>query len=381
MYEQYQDACRRLVDAFGPSRAVLDLQPADFEQLRNAISKTLGLVCIHNTVTRIRSVFKFGVDQGLLPRLPTFGQSFRKPSQKALRVQRAKKGPKMFTAEQLRKILDVATPNMKGMVLLGINAALGNTDVAELPEELIDFAGGWLSYPRGKTGIDRRVPLWPETLAALREVIARRGAPENPQDAKLLFIGKRGENYLGDRRGYRVHQEFIRVLKLAGIEGRSFYDLRRTFETIAEGSRDLSAVQRIMGHSPPETDMSARYRQMVGDERLQDVANHVRAWLFGEPKQGTGTDAAGRAGDAQAAARRTALQAAIKKARQGIASAEGPTRRTLESVWLPDIQLAEEGDASAVRRLLDVWSGDDRNQDEDTNPGDEQDPRRFRVVG
>lgn len=98
---------------------------------------------------------------------------------------KATKGPQMFTAEQIRSILDVATVNIKGMVLLAINGALGNTDVAERPTSLVDFASGWLVYPRVKTGMDRRIPLWNETIDALRQVLAERKPPKNPDDERL----------------------------------------------------------------------------------------------------------------------------------------------------------------------------------------------------
>jgi hypothetical protein len=68
--------------------------------------------------------------------------------------------------------------------------------------------------------------------------------------------------------------------KAAGIAGRTFYDLRRTFQTIAEGAHDLTAVQAIMGHAPRQNDMSAVYRQRIEPARLEAVTGYVRAWLW-----------------------------------------------------------------------------------------------------
>lgn len=50
----------------------------------------------------------------------------------------------MFEAEDLRKILNAATQPMRAMVLLGINGALGATDVAEMPRTVLNFKTGWL---------------------------------------------------------------------------------------------------------------------------------------------------------------------------------------------------------------------------------------------
>jgi hypothetical protein len=45
-----------------------------------------------------------------------------------------------------------------------------------------------------------------------------------------------------------VAAEFTRIAKAAGIEGRAFYDLRRTFQTIAEGTGDIVAVRRVVAN-------------------------------------------------------------------------------------------------------------------------------------
>ncbi len=62
--------------------------------------------------------------------------------------------------------------------------------------------------------------------------------------------------------------------------GLGFYALRHTFQTVAEGARDLAAVQSIMGHAAAANDMSAVYRERVDDERLLAVTQHVRKWLL-----------------------------------------------------------------------------------------------------
>ena len=91
----------------------------------------------------------------------------------------------MFQADELVKIVAKA-------VLLGINCAFGATDVSSLPESALDLAGSWVTFPRPKTAIERRCPLWPETIATLRaSAVARRlpqnlnpfrGHTENPRD-------------------------------------------------------------------------------------------------------------------------------------------------------------------------------------------------------
>jgi integrase len=196
----------------------------------------------------------------------------------------------MFSAEELRVVLEHATPEVKAMVLLGANGGLGNMDVALLPISALDLDGGWLDYPRGKTAVNRRIPLWPETCQAIRDVLARRPDPATPEDAELVFLN-------GNRRGYaaggysdRVQRELKKVTEAAAVVGRTFYDLRRTFETIAGETRDQVAVDAVMGHAPKHGDMAAVYRQRVSDDRLRAVVDFVHTWLYPPDTDGDQAD-------------------------------------------------------------------------------------------
>ena len=269
----------------------------DFRRLRAAVAKVWGPVRLGNEIQRVRSLFKFAYDDGLIDKPPRFGADFKKPSAKVLRKARAARGLRMFEREELLAVLAVATVNAKAMILLGINCGMGNSDVGSLPTRAVDLTRGWLNYPRPKTGIDRRIPLWPETVAALKAAKAERPTPTDPIHAPLFFISRHRLAY-ADTRGYRVGSEMVITLDKAkitdanGVEtpvkrpGLTFYSLRHTFQTIGEGAKDLAAVQSIMGHAASSSDMSAAYRERVDDERLKAVVNHVRAWLFGIRRQG-----------------------------------------------------------------------------------------------
>jgi integrase len=76
---------------------------------------------------------------------------------------------------------------LRASVLLALNCGFGNHDVAALPLAALDLKAEWVNFPRPKTGIARRCPLWPETTAALREVIEARPAT----DSDLAFINSR----------------------------------------------------------------------------------------------------------------------------------------------------------------------------------------------
>jgi integrase len=64
---------------------------------------------------------------------------------------------------------------LRAPILLGINGGLGNTDCATLLLSAIDLDLAVMDYARPKTAVQRVLPLWPETVAALREHRRRGG--------------------------------------------------------------------------------------------------------------------------------------------------------------------------------------------------------------
>lgn len=281
-FEDYRDVATRLVSYFGKGRAVDDLRSEDFEAFRATITKTRGPVALGNDIARVRICFKWGYDAGILDKPMRYGQAFAKPSKRVLRREKVDRGVRMFEATQIRAMIEKATIPLRTMILLGINCGLGNNDCALLPLSALDLKAAWLRWPRPKTGIDRRCPLWPETVAALKLAIAERPTPKDEANAGLVFVTAKGKSWSKDKADNPISKEFRKLLIELGQHelGNGFYSLRRSFETVAGGSRDQIAVDHIMGHAPQSSDMSAVYRQRIEDERLQAVVKHVRAWLF-----------------------------------------------------------------------------------------------------
>ena len=175
-----------------------------------------------------------------------------------------------------------AGPALKAMILLGVNCGFGNADCGHLPRSAVDLEGGFIDFPRPKTGIPRRCPLWPETVNAIREALDVRPSPRDPADADLVFVTKYGGSWAKDDDPAAITKEMRKLLNAMGIKGRrNFYTLRHTFRTVADEARDQPAADYIMGHESPH--MSTHYRETISDARLRAVTDHVRAWLFGKP--------------------------------------------------------------------------------------------------
>ena len=290
-FQEYRETTDMLVVAFGKDRLVDDLAADDFQHLRADMAKRWGPVRLGNVITRVKSVFKYGVDNGLIGKPIRYGSEFRKPEKAVMRRHRAQNGQRMLEAEQLRALLGAADTQLRAMVLCGLNCAFGNHDIGTMPLSALDLDNGWVNYPRPKTGIPRRCPLWPETVEALRAAIAERPEARSKESAGLVFVNSRGLPWVRETEKSRTDTltvQFGVLLRKAGLHrpGISFYTLRHVFRTIADAARDPVAIDLIMGHSDPS--MGGHYRERVDDSRLQAVEAHVHAWLFGDtPDDGT----------------------------------------------------------------------------------------------
>jgi integrase len=281
-FNNYRRAADELVAHMGKIRLVADLDPSDFASLRNKMAKKWGPTRLAVVVQYIRSIFKHATETGLIEYVVRFGPQFKGPSRKVRRRHRAEQGKKMFMADEVRRLIAAADVQLRAMLLLGINCGFGNADCGRLPLSALDLDGGWLDFPRAKTGVPRRCPLWPETIQALQDVLARRREPKKPADAGLVFVTKFGAPWHKENGGRPVALGMNRLLKKLSINGRKglgFYSLRHTFRTVADEAKDQPAVDHMMGHEVPH--ISSHYRETISDVRLKAVANHVHGWLFG----------------------------------------------------------------------------------------------------
>lgn len=256
-YKEYIATCDAIHEFFGRSRPLDSLSVPDFQGLRTALAqgetKTLSPVTHKRRLTIARMVFAGS----------PFLKALNAPSSRVLRAARRAKGERLYTAEEIRSLVEHAESEMKGMILLGINCGFGPKDCCTLPTEYADLENGWQTYPRPKTEVMRRCPLWPETIEALAAVAER----------PLVFNGRVWNRHV-------VAREFNKVCGAAGVETQGHYTLRRTFETIATTADVPQAViDTIQGHL--RNDMASIYRQRVFNEQLTKCVEHVRGWYLG----------------------------------------------------------------------------------------------------
>jgi integrase len=280
MIREYISTCDLMVQTFGGKRLVTDLKPAHFAELGATLAARFGPVRLGNEIQRVRTAFKWGLENEVLAAVPRYGSEFKKPSRTELRRHRAAQGPRTFMPSEVHALLGAADATLKAMILCGLNCGYGNGDCAAVPLSAIDLDGGWATFGRPKTGIDRKAKLWPETQIALRAYLAVRPKPTNTEAARHLFVSRYGTPWPAAA----VSHKFTKLAQKLGINGsRGFYALRHSFRTASDGSMDTPAIRKIMGHVDGAIDDT--YRHAIDDCRLEAVADHVRK-VFGFGTEG-----------------------------------------------------------------------------------------------
>lgn len=290
-YRGYEETCDLIAASMGANRLLSDISRTDLETLRADLSKgkrlpTLSPTTLKGHLTRARMVFLYINESGLVEGIIQYRKTLKPPPARAFRMLANERGPRMFDKEQIRAMINAASPQLAAMIYLGINCAFGNADCGHLPFEKLNLEDGWHDFWRPKTQNPRRCPLWPETVEAIRKALKNRPKPATKYAENLVFLTRSGQCWCKHESGDNaISSEARKLVKGLGIyqtNVTTFYSLRRTFETIAATSGDQVAIDYIMGHTAASHNMAAVYRQKIYDEPLLKVANHVRDWFIGE---------------------------------------------------------------------------------------------------
>ena len=277
-FNQYKRLATWLVEGLGPHRLVETLGPKDFTKLRQTFPASWSIRYCDNRIMDTRTVFKWVYDNALIDRPIRYGSDWSKTPKRKQRLAERDKPSKEFTQQETLDMLKAASPTIRAMILLGINAGYGNVDCTRLKAS--DIKGVWLDAPRGKTGQERRCWLWKETRDALK-VVLRDHSGSGP-----LLKTPAGNPWVDEESGNdRLVEPFRKLRDKVGCYRKNvgFYSFRHMTETIASDApfhNVQPVVDLIMGHD--DGTMASNYRESISDKRIKEVCQHMRGWLFDE---------------------------------------------------------------------------------------------------
>lgn len=296
-FRNFKSIVGRFADYVGKSMTVGEIHPEVFAAYRQKELKALGVDAIRKHASIIRQMFGWAYQQDYIDQPVKFGAGFKVKAKPPGRV-------KLFTPDEVRRIIDAAPATLKAMVLLAINCGFGQTDLGNLPESAVSLTAGFIDFPRPKTGTPRRCPLWPETVQAMRDALAVRPRPADAADAGLFFLTNRGTKFVRETARMKegviqsvlivdsIGPIFAKLMGRCGIwkltakgngesDGRNFYTFRRTHRTWTDECGDEAAADLLMGHT--RRGMARVYVQQIQDSRLKALTDHLRSKVFDKP--------------------------------------------------------------------------------------------------
>jgi integrase len=134
--------------------------------------------------------------------------------------------------------------HLKPLVLLALNTGMRRGELFSLKWADVDLTAGIVTVraASAKSGQTRRIPLNSEAAAVLKAWHTASAKHE------LVFPGAEGERLTN------IAKSWSGVVKLAGIAGFNFHDLRHSFASkLVQGGTDLNTVRTLLGHSEIST--------------------------------------------------------------------------------------------------------------------------------
>ncbi|MEO8648539.1 MAG: site-specific integrase, partial [Acidobacteriota bacterium] len=160
----------------------------------------------------------------------------------------------------LTAAIDANNPHLKAMILLGLDSGMRRGEILTLEWQDIDFDADIIRIlgTHTKTQKKRSVPMTKRTIAELLAL------PNFGTDGKIFPFND-------------FKRSWATALRVAGIEGLTFHDLRRTFVTrLQTGGVSIGIAAELAGHSRLET-TQRHYTSTDNAAVVQDATAKINA--------------------------------------------------------------------------------------------------------
>jgi len=286
-FREFRYAAKMVVNTFGKNQTISSISPSDFANLRQSISNTgRNLRSQKNMILQIRAMFRWCHEMQLCEAI-TFGPRFKPPTTNAIERERQVTGKsRFFDREILLQLIEAAEPEMKAIILLGLNCGFQPSDIIELTTDTLhlDVDPPHHSLARIKNGQCRRAVLWPETVAAIRQHYETRIEPASKADGRFVFLSVKGKRHIGQS-GAKLLAKYFRKLyqscSLPWQSGVGIGSLRHTFGTMLDLVPDEQIRSLMMGHVPKSIQQRIYSQFNIGElDRLKVAADTLHRYLF-----------------------------------------------------------------------------------------------------
>jgi integrase len=250
-FRLYAKAVQRFVEFLGTraDKALSGITPREITAFRNHRHKAGGVAIgtLNLDLSVIRSVFSLARRQGLLLHSPAEAVELpaNRPQQRSV-----------FSSEEIRALLSVASPEWRILILAGYFAGIRLSDAAALRWDNVDLELGQITYKQTKTGGTVRIPIHPD-LAAQLLALAGSDNPHAyvcPTLAKTRTGGKAGlsNQFKGLMAQAGIDPEIVKTAR-NHFSRKSFHSLRHSFASaLANAGIGADVRMKLVGHRSVE---------------------------------------------------------------------------------------------------------------------------------
>ncbi|MGH9971968.1 MAG: tyrosine-type recombinase/integrase [Pyrinomonadaceae bacterium] len=238
---------RTICDYFG-SKTFREMSPLLIEKFkrdrRESITRRESVrspASVNHELTLLSKIFNLAIDYKVTDTNPCTKVKKYKLDNQRYRYLLPEEEPRLMAA------LSGPRAHLKPLVTVAIGTGMRQGEQLRLTWDRVDFSRRVLILTKTKSGKDREIPMNPEVVKTLFALRSR----------------SKGQEYVftNERTGTRIKEvkrAFGTALKIAGIKGLVWHDLRATFGTrLGEAGYDAFTIASLMGHSQIQT--TARY--------------------------------------------------------------------------------------------------------------------------
>ena len=256
----YQAKARRFL-AWLDARAdeeISRVAQADILAYRKAELERVSAPTVNHEIKFLRMVFKTAKDDGLIAENPA--DAVKNSRRTEQRIRRA------FTLPELQRVLDVADPEWRSLVLFGLYTGQRLGDLARLTWQNVDLQREEIRLVTSKTGRQQIIPLAPP----LRKHVESLPAGDDPKQplhshafASVMKSGKVGT----------LSRQFYELLASAGLAAPK----RHRAADSAPGRDGRRTVSEISFHALRHTATSLMKNAGISPAIVQDIIGHESA--------------------------------------------------------------------------------------------------------
>jgi len=241
---------KRLDDRFGDvplSKVNLALMERYMDERKDAVSQATA----QKEVGLMRAIIYKAHREGYLDKLPVFPK-----------FKRSRGRERWLTMEEEQRLLDVAAPHLKPVLIFALDTGGRRSEVLGLDWKNVNLEQRRITFVKTKNGDDRTIRLTERAFHVLMNM--------GPQKSGSVFTYK-GESMNG------IKTSFRRAREQAELDDFRFHDLRHTFASrLVQGGVNLYDVMHLMGHKSIE--MVHRYAHLAPDYQEGPINVLNRAW-------------------------------------------------------------------------------------------------------